>query len=216
MVLTNQFHLPSEKELDIPELNVTSAALMTGSFHLGKYCEEQCKEFVLCRDELGDPRKCLDEGKRVTNCGIEFFKKVKKSCFDEFSQYQKCLIQGSSNFEFAPCRKTQDIFNECVKTHIGVERPRPFYFCEPKVHDSKRPKPPTPTFPKYDDPTPGLTEEYAKDKKTTFITEGVFDGGPSSPPELCRSCLVCLCLWSVPIADRSRPLCKTPPFNTSP
>lgn len=57
---------------------------------------------MLCRDELNDPRKCLNEGKQVTNCGIEFFKKVKKSCLSEFTQYQKCLIAGSSNFEYSP------------------------------------------------------------------------------------------------------------------
>lgn len=43
MVLTNQFKLPSEEELTVPELNVTAAAFATGAFHLGKYCEEPCK-----------------------------------------------------------------------------------------------------------------------------------------------------------------------------
>lgn len=60
------------------------------------------QEFMLCREELSDPRKCIKEGKEVTNCGIEFFKKVKKSCLAEFTQYQRCLIAGSSNFEYAP------------------------------------------------------------------------------------------------------------------
>lgn len=43
MVLTNQFHLPTEEELTVPELNVTASAFATGAFHLGKYCEEPCK-----------------------------------------------------------------------------------------------------------------------------------------------------------------------------
>lgn len=43
MVITNAFKLPTEEELDVPELNVTASALHTGAFHLGKYCEDQCK-----------------------------------------------------------------------------------------------------------------------------------------------------------------------------
>ena len=47
MVITNAFKLPTEEELDVPELNVTAAALHTGAFHLGKYCEDQCKVSTL-------------------------------------------------------------------------------------------------------------------------------------------------------------------------
>ncbi|KAK3923122.1 NADH dehydrogenase [ubiquinone] 1 alpha subcomplex subunit 8 [Frankliniella fusca] len=177
MVVTKQFQLPTEEELTVPELNVTAAAYATGAFHLGKYCEEPCKEFMLCRDELNDPRKCLAEGKQVTACGIEFFKKVKKSCLAEFTQYQKCLISSSADYQYAPCRKTQNVFDECVKAHLGVERPRPYYYCEPKIHDSKRPKPPPATYPKYDDATPGLPAEKLKDAKTTYEGQGIFDGG---------------------------------------
>ncbi|KAE8750191.1 hypothetical protein FOCC_FOCC002997 [Frankliniella occidentalis] len=177
MVITSQFKLPTEEELAVPELNVSAAAFATGAFHLGKYCEEPCKEFMLCRDELGDPRKCLSEGKQVTACGLEFFKKVKKSCLAEFIQYEKCLVSSSSNYEYARCRKTQNVFDECVKTHIGVERPRPFYFCEPKIHDSKRPKPPTAEYPVYGDATPKLPEEKLKEAKTTFERQGIFDAG---------------------------------------
>lgn len=63
-----------------------------------------------------------------------------------------------------------------MKTHIGVERPRPFYFAEPRIHNSVRPKPEAAVYPKYDDPTPGLTEEYLKDKKTNFSHQGYMDG----------------------------------------
>lgn len=39
MVLTQELNLPTEEELTVPEVNVSSAVLRTASFHLGKYCE---------------------------------------------------------------------------------------------------------------------------------------------------------------------------------
>lgn len=41
MVLTNDVHLPTEEELTVPEVNLSSSALRAGAFHLGKYCEKQ-------------------------------------------------------------------------------------------------------------------------------------------------------------------------------
>jgi NADH dehydrogenase (ubiquinone) 1 alpha subcomplex subunit 8 len=55
---------------------------------------------MLCRKELQDPRKCISEGKAVTSCALEFFRKVKKTCFKEFTQYANCLDKSSTNFEF--------------------------------------------------------------------------------------------------------------------
>lgn len=33
--------LPTEEELTVDEVNLSSAALRAGSFHMGKYCENQ-------------------------------------------------------------------------------------------------------------------------------------------------------------------------------
>ena len=52
-------------------------------------------------------RKCLDAGKAVTSCSMEFFRKVKATCASEFMSYASCLEKGDSNMEFAECRKTQ-------------------------------------------------------------------------------------------------------------
>ena len=41
MVLTNDIDLPTEEELTVPEVNLSSAALRAGAFHLGKHCEKQ-------------------------------------------------------------------------------------------------------------------------------------------------------------------------------
>lgn len=41
MVITNEIILPTEEELTVPEVNLSSAALRAGAFHLGKQCEKQ-------------------------------------------------------------------------------------------------------------------------------------------------------------------------------
>lgn len=39
MVLTADITLPEESELTVEEVNLSTATLRAGSFHLGKYCE---------------------------------------------------------------------------------------------------------------------------------------------------------------------------------
>lgn len=51
---------------------------------------------MLCRHELDDPRACIKEGKAVTGCALEFFRKVKRSCAEEFMQYAHCIDKSSS------------------------------------------------------------------------------------------------------------------------
>lgn len=41
MVITSEVNLPTEEELTIQEVNVSTAALRAGAFHLGKHCEYQ-------------------------------------------------------------------------------------------------------------------------------------------------------------------------------
>ncbi len=68
--------LPSEEDLTVQEIPMGTAYLRAGAMHLGKVCEAQNNEFIMCRNELNDPRKCLDEGKEVTSCALDFFQKV--------------------------------------------------------------------------------------------------------------------------------------------
>lgn len=157
MVLTNNVSLPPDEELTIQELDVSGVVLRAASFHLGKYCEYFNNEFMLCRNELKDPRKCLEEGKAVTKCSVEFFQKVKKSCYREFTDYYNCVDKSSPSYELEPCRKTQKIFDKCMLDNLDLERPNYGYFCEVKIHDSKRPKPSSES-PVYD-PTPGLPDD---------------------------------------------------------
>jgi len=134
-------HLPSDEELTVEELNIGYPAMKAGSFHLGKYCEAQRNEFMLCRLEEKDPRKCLVEGKAVTACALEFFRLVKKSCLDEFNQYANCLDRGSPDLKFRVCRNTQSVYDKCIQDNLGLERPYYGYFCEPKVIKTIRPRP---------------------------------------------------------------------------
>lgn len=55
---------------------------------------------MLCRNELKDPRKCLNEGKALTSCAFEFLRKLKKTCKGEFEQYTHCLDQSSQDADF--------------------------------------------------------------------------------------------------------------------
>ncbi|KOB69385.1 NADH:ubiquinone dehydrogenase [Operophtera brumata] len=98
MVVTKDVVLPEESELTVNEVNLSASTLMAGSFHLGKYCEQANNEFMLCRIEENDATKCVNEGRAVTACTMEFFRKVKHSCKDQFSQYANCVDKSSGDY----------------------------------------------------------------------------------------------------------------------
>ncbi|CAH1966090.1 unnamed protein product [Acanthoscelides obtectus] len=162
MVLTESVNLPTEEELTVQEVNLSGPALKAGAFHLGKACEFENNEFVLCRDELKDPRKCLAEGKAITNCALNFFRQIKKTCADEFMQYVHCLDKSSPDQKFEPCRKTQTVFDKCVKDNLGIERPPYDYYARVHVHQTARPRPPVEGPTVYEDATPGLPPDAPK------------------------------------------------------
>ncbi len=47
MSFTNDLKLPTYEELECPIVNISSAALRAGSFHLAKYCDLQFKVSLL-------------------------------------------------------------------------------------------------------------------------------------------------------------------------
>lgn len=157
-MFTKDFPLPTEEELTVQEINLSTPSLRAAAFHLGKTCEAQNNEYMLCRKEEKDPRKCLDEGKAVTACSLNFFRQIKKSCLEEFSQYANCLDKSSRDMEYKYCRNTQAIYDKCVLDNLDLERPDFGYFCEPKIVDSKRPKPveERPSFPDAPEPLPEI------------------------------------------------------------
>lgn len=122
MVVTDDTYLPTEEELTVPEVNVSGPVLIAAAHHLGDACLNEnnvCEvnylinnlmlertfsfqEFMLCRQELGDARKCLEEGKAVTNCALNFFRQVKRNCATEFTQYVSCIDKSSAWQSFTP------------------------------------------------------------------------------------------------------------------
>ena len=57
------------------------------------------QEYMLCKSELRDPRKCLKEGKEVTACGLKFYEKIKSTCKDELETLAKCSEWNSSDYQ---------------------------------------------------------------------------------------------------------------------
>ncbi|PAA92542.1 hypothetical protein BOX15_Mlig013804g3, partial [Macrostomum lignano] len=149
MVLGNDVWLPAASELEVPELNITTMPLLAAAHQLGRFCDNQCKEFMLCHQEtLKDPRKCLAEGKAVTECGLEFFRQIKRHCALPFERYLNCFEKRSTSYNRpAYCRREQGPFDDCVRQHLGQERPPPGYFSKIRLHDSQRPRPPVPPAP---------------------------------------------------------------------
>lgn len=141
MVFTNQDWLPSYEELTVPEIELSSAPLRAGAHQFGKYCDNQCKEFMLCYSEEKDPRKCINEGKEVTRCGVEFFQKVKTSCAKEFTDYWKCIDRSGHDMNYKKCRATQAVFDKCILENLNQERPELGYFSKIRVHHTNRPEP---------------------------------------------------------------------------
>lgn len=50
---------------------------------------------MLCKVEEKDPRKCIEEGKRLTACGKDFYQKVKNSCKQELEALTNCVLWHS-------------------------------------------------------------------------------------------------------------------------
>uniref|UniRef100_A0A8C5S5E9 NADH:ubiquinone oxidoreductase subunit A8 n=1 Tax=Laticauda laticaudata TaxID=8630 RepID=A0A8C5S5E9_LATLA len=114
--------VPSMEELDVPELPVGTAVLKAGAHHYGSQCDQINKEFMLCRWEERDPRKCLKEGRAVSKCAVDFFKQIKLHCAEPFNEYWDCLDK-SNMLKLRHCRKQQQLFDYCVLDKLGWVRP---------------------------------------------------------------------------------------------
>ena len=111
----------SSKDLDVEELNVTSAVLMGAAHHYGNHCKKQNETFMECRIESKDPRKCLQEGAEVTKCAVDFFRKVKGSCNEAFTKHWTCL--DYHNQEYIYCKSTQKEFDACMAEKLNMHKP---------------------------------------------------------------------------------------------
>ncbi len=110
----------SSQDLEVEELNVTSAVLLGAAHHFGNHCKKQSEAFMDCRIETKDPRKCLQQGREVTKCALDFFSKVKGSCNEAFTEHWNCL--DHNNQELPECRKTQKAFDSCMAEKLGMKK----------------------------------------------------------------------------------------------
>lgn len=110
----------STQELDVEELNITSAVLMGAAHHYGNHCKTKNDAFMQCRTESKDPRKCLKEGKEVTQCALKFFRTIKGSCNESFTEHWTCLDYNNQNY--SKCRKTQKVYDTCMAEKLNLTR----------------------------------------------------------------------------------------------
>ncbi|GAV01244.1 hypothetical protein RvY_11984 [Ramazzottius varieornatus] len=161
MVITKDVLLPTYDELAVEEIKLSSPALKAAATQVGKYCDDINKEFMLCRAEEKDPRRCLKEGKQVTECSLDFFRKIKKHCYRQFERHWHCVENQTPEMNPKYCRRSQAYFDHCVKEHLGQDPPVIGHFAQVRIHDSTRPKPNWQPIREYE-PTPSLPEDYPK------------------------------------------------------
>jgi len=157
MTITEDIPLPTYEELTVPEVNVSAPVLRATGMHLGKYCDEQSKEYMLCKAEVKDPRYCLNYGKEVTACAMQFFRKVKAVCREETEFFARCLEWNDPHMRYYPCRREQVVYDRCMEEKFGLKRPPFGYFTQLRVHDSARPAPKA-DYPTWT-PLPGLPKD---------------------------------------------------------
>jgi len=141
MPITADYRFPEPEELTTQEINVSSPTLTAVAPYIGKACDFESQEFMLCRTENLDPRKCLVEGRAVTACGLKFLQKMKKMCAPQVKDHADCLEWKSQRMEGRFCRPTEAILDKCIVENTGIERPHLGYFSMPRIYDSQRPKP---------------------------------------------------------------------------
>ena len=57
---------------DVQEVEATSAVLMAAARHFGKACADPNLAFMQCKEDNDqNPKKCLEEGKKVTQCALK-------------------------------------------------------------------------------------------------------------------------------------------------
>ncbi|OQR76141.1 NADH dehydrogenase-like, partial [Tropilaelaps mercedesae] len=144
MPYTEAYKFPSDGELTVEEINVSTPTLRATAQLMGRACDEASKEFMLCRIEHVDPRKCLVEGREVTACGLKFLQQMKKFCSQEVKDHATCLEWNSAEMHPRYCRKTEAAVDKCSFDNIGIERPHLGYFSAPRIHKTNRPKPVNP------------------------------------------------------------------------
>eukprot|EP01137_Pigoraptor_chileana_P002230 Opistho-2@40773 len=110
--------MSDEALLNIKDVEATSVTLMAAAHYIKDHCAAQNKAFIICHDKFGHPEKCLNEGKAVTDCVRDFFRKMNTNCKEQFEAQVKCL--DGNNVEYQYCRKTQKALDKCALEKLGL------------------------------------------------------------------------------------------------
>ncbi|XP_041056950.1 NADH dehydrogenase [ubiquinone] 1 alpha subcomplex subunit 8-like [Carcharodon carcharias] len=97
---------------------MSSAVLKAAAHYYSSQCDKPNKDFMLFHWEEKDPRKCLQEGRKINEHVLDFFSKIKTHCSEPFTEYWTCLDYNNLQ-EFRQCRKQQDTFDNCVIDKLG-------------------------------------------------------------------------------------------------
>jgi NADH dehydrogenase (ubiquinone) 1 alpha subcomplex subunit 8 len=100
----------------VDEVGVTSAPMFSMSFAFGSACKTYTEDFMLCKNNSQDPKKCLKEGRKVTRCAINLIEKLKENCNQVWENHYKCLDMKNQMFE--KCRTQEKAFNDCLFTKM--------------------------------------------------------------------------------------------------
>lgn len=103
------------------DLGVPEHALKAAAYQYAESCDSVNKEYMLCKKEEGDPRKCLKYGDKVSVCAEEFFKKVSEACTDSFVKLAQCIEENSKR-RLTMCRSEQFEFDNCVLNKLGFDK----------------------------------------------------------------------------------------------
>ncbi|XP_015792427.1 NADH dehydrogenase [ubiquinone] 1 alpha subcomplex subunit 8 [Tetranychus urticae] len=164
-------NLPPAESLEVDEINLGSPIMRASAVYLGKYCDDLSKDFMLCKLEEKDPRKCLEEGKKLTACGKEFYRNVRNSCKQELEALTNCVLWNSESLALSKCRDQETIYDACMYRKLGMEKPPFGYFAQVRVHDPERPKP-AKWVPEFPEPS-GIVPHDMPEREATVGTWSV-------------------------------------------
>lgn len=122
-------HEPSSrsyyKDLDVQDVDATSSVLLSAARHMSEYCDLTNAKFMRCRRDKGDPALCLEEGKEVTKCALEFLKVIRATCNVEFSDHWNCIDVYNQDFKY--CTEHEKKFDRCVFNKLGLGARSPVF-----------------------------------------------------------------------------------------
>jgi NADH dehydrogenase (ubiquinone) 1 alpha subcomplex subunit 8 len=124
------------------DLCIPSHALKAGAFQYAKQCGDINREYMLCKKEENDPRKCLKYSHKVSDCAADFYTNVTDVCGQQFTKLAGCLeLNTRRSYQF--CRLQQLDFDKCVYENLGYDKAMDAVDPGAKVQ-TDRPKPKNP------------------------------------------------------------------------